>query len=348
MTLALAVSACWTSVHAAECTEPTPECVAALKAHAVRFEDYWKSALALPFEQRIGPAPAEVVDYITRDNIMRGFPNRPKVSGLPPEFRADVEQAFREIPEPVRRRIENKLAGIYFTVDLGGTGFTEAITSADGSERTGFIVLDSTVLGLRKANAWAAWKENSPFAPEPGYRLAAEIEEPANDNRRNAIQYILLHELGHVLSIGEQIHPPWTVLPQHVAATAGLEYFALSWAPPNGAERYASLFDERFPQREHVMYYFGANLMLSQAAVVYEELRATNFPTLYAATSPGDDWAEGFASYIHTVMMGKPFRIRIYQAGQLVEDYGPCWEEPRCAGKRRIIEKFLRMSSTQP
>lgn len=329
------------SALAAECTEPSPECVAALKAHVVKSQAYWEPALARPLLERIGPAPAEVVDFITRDNIMRGFPNRPRPSGLPPEFRQDVEQALLEIPSAVRQRLEEKLAGIYFAVDFGGTGFTDAVATADGSENSGFVVLDSTILSLRTANVWATWKENSPFAPESGFRLRAEIEDPADDNRRNAIQYILLHELGHILSIGEQIHPAWTKPPQDVKSITEFGYFSLSWAPPNGESRYQSLFDEHFPQREQIVYYFGATFSLGQSVAIYDALGATNFPTLYAATSPGDDWAEGFASYVHTVMMRKPFRIHIYRSGQLIEEFGPCWQEPRCAEKRSIIERFL-------
>ena len=73
----------------------------------------------------------------------------------------------------------------------------------------------------------------------------------------------------------------------------------------------------------------------------YEILERTNFATLYAVTRPGDDFAEAFASYVHTVLMQRPFAIRIYRGGRLVKAYGPCWTEPRCAEKRKIIENFL-------
>jgi len=62
---------------------------------------------------------------------------------------------------------------------------------------------------------------------------------------------------------------------------------------------------------------------------------------LYSATRPGDDFAEAFASYVHTVLMRKPWEIRIYANGKQAKVYGPCWSEARCAGKKKILERFL-------
>ena len=73
----------------------------------------------------------------------------------------------------------------------------------------------------------------------------------------------------------------------------------------------------------------------------YAALEKTNFPTLYAATNPFDDFAESFASYVHTVLMRKPFAVRIYRDGRLEKEYGSCWDQPRCAEKRKILEGLL-------
>jgi hypothetical protein len=47
-------------------------------------------------------------------------------------------------------------------------------------------------------------------------------------------------------------------------------------------------------------------------------------------------------SYVHVVMMGKPYSVSIIEDGRIVKRYGPCWSEERCAAKRRILEAFLR------
>ena len=318
------------------------DCAVVLKNHVIKTRAYWKQAFARPLEQRIGAAPAELIDFITQDNIKNEIANRPRVPTVTPEFLRDVRQAFAELPAAVKRRLEDKLAGIYFAEDFGGTGITDDIGGADSKSAAGFVVLDSTILSGHKANAWATWKENTPFTPQAGFELVAQIEGRADDNRKNAIQYILLHELGHVLSIGEKIHPPWTIETKDVRETEGFPYFSLSWAPPKGSDSYPSLFDDGFPQRKEVRYYFGAKLSAEQMVDTYDGLAATNFSTLYAATHPGDDWAEAFVTYVHTVMMNKPFAIRIFRDGKLAKEYKSCWAEKRCAEKRQIIERFLK------
>ena len=303
---------------------------------------YWESAFAIPVEQRVGVAAREVVIYLNLDNIQNGYPNKPQAVAIPGDFLKDVNDAFAELPPTVKQLIANKLAGIQFVRDLGGTGFTEYILDRASRPAAGFIVLDVDVLAKQTANAWATWKENTPFKPDAGFRLEAEIEAKGQDNRKNAIQYILLHELGHVASIGAAIHPRWDQPPGKNSTLAGYPFAQLSWRITGKDNRYASLFDASFPQRRNVVYYFGAKLAGNRMVSVYERLEHTNFPTLYAATRPGDDFAETFASYVHTVLLKRPLEIRLYRDGGIAKTYRSCWDEQRCAEKRKLLEEFLK------
>jgi hypothetical protein len=40
-------------------------------------------------------------------------------------------------------------------------------------------------------------------------------------------------------------------------------------------------------------------------------------------------------------MMRRPWRITITGPDGSAQDIGPCWSEPRCADKRRILEDLL-------
>ncbi len=315
---------------------------AALRAHAAKKLAFWKDALSKPVEQRIGPAPPELIELLALDNIANGFPNKPRPAQLAADFLNDVRGALAELPDTVKRHVAPKLAGIYFIEDIGGTGFTDQAYGHDAKPAVGFVILDPLVLAKQTANKWATWKENTPFKPDPALALEARIEAGRDDNRKNAIQYILLHELGHVLSVGGNFHPNWNLSPKNVASTAGLPFFELSWTVERREDRYATRFDDAFPQRRNVVYYFGAKLPASEMIAAYQRLEMTNFPTLYAVTSPGDDFAEAFASYVHTELMKKPFEIRILRDGRLAKTYGSCWAHERCAAKRRILELFLQ------
>ena len=311
-----------------------------LKKHPAKQPEFWKATLSRPVGERIGAAPAELIELLALDNVAHEYPNKPRASRLAPDFMADVRRAFEGIPVAVKALLGDKLAGIYFIDDIGGTGFTDEVVDAGGTPRLGFIVLDPTVLSSQKANAWATWKDNTPFKAVPGWSLEERIELDANDNRVNAIQYILLHELAHVLSIGGGFHPSWTPSPQEVPATPAYPYFDLSWRI--SGDKYASVFDAGFPRRQNVVFYFGPKLGADAMRDTYSDLERTNFPTLYAATHPADDFAEAFANYVHVVMMGRPFEVRIRHDGRVVKTYGACWSQARCAPKRKILERLLR------
>jgi hypothetical protein len=324
------------------CADTDTACLAhALAAHPVRSVDFWKADLARPVAERIGSAPPQLVEFITLDNVKNGFPERPRPAAMDAGFTQDLRDAFAELPAEVRRLFDDRLVGVYLVDSLGGTGYTDAVLDAQGKQVAGMVVLDASVLKQRTANGWATWKENTPFKRDERFRLQALIENEAHDNRKNAIQYILLHELGHVLSIGGNIHPPWNGEPKDVGATAGYGYFNLSWRIDTGANRYVTLFDGEFAQRRNVAYYFGAKLGAEDMVPTYASLVKTNFPTLYAATHPGDDFAEAFASYVHVVMMGRPWRITLSRGAEVVSVVDSCWQEARCAAKRKLLEQLL-------
>lgn len=312
---------------------------AKLRAHPARSLPFWSAAMARPLQERIGVGGDELVDYLTIDNIANGYPQRPRKPSPDPAFLAEMRAAIVELPVPVKRLLERSLAGVYLIEDIGGTGFTDEVHDASGKAGAGFIVLDPSVLRAHTANSWITWRENTPFKPDARHTLAARIAPSAADHRKGAIQYILLHELAHVISIGAKLHPSWAMPPDQVGPTAAFPYFELSWRVEQG--RYASRFDEGFAERRNVVYYFGPRLEAAQMKAAYEGLERTNFATLYSATHPGDDFAEAFANYVHVVMMGKPFEIAIREGGRPVKAYRPCWDEARCAAKRRMIEALL-------
>lgn len=325
------------------CQNDDKKCATELRSQSpIKKMSYWKSAFKKPVEQRVGSAPDELVAYLNLDNIVGGFANRPQAAIPPEEFLKDVNDAIAELPEQVKRLISKKLAGVYFVKDLGGTGYTDFINKGIFGPNAGFIVLDIDVLSKSTANAWATWKERSPFNADPQYRLDATIEASGQDNRKNEIQYILLHELGHILSLGEKIHPQWGQSKNKISLDR-YPFAMISWKNGDQSDsRYISQFESQFPLRKDTVYYFGAKLNGNQMAGVYDQLENTNFPTLYAATSLEDDFAESFVSYVHTVMLKRPLEIRIYHDGQIVKTYKSCWEEKRCATKRKFLEEFLK------
>lgn len=313
-----------------------------MRDHAAIKLAFWKSALSLPAGERVGPAPPELVQYIALDNIANDYPERPRATSPDPGLLADLKSAIADLPPEIWALFPKRLAGLYFVDGLGGTGYTDYVFDARGKPVAAFVVLDAGVLARQSANAWATWKENTPFKADTRYKLEARIEAANGDNRKNALQYILLHELGHVFSVGTDIHPPWNTEPRHIAPASKYPFFDLSWKIDRKANKYRSRFDAGFPQRACTVYYFGAKLDASEMAATYASLHGTNFPSLYAATVPGDDFAESFASYVHVVLMNRPWQITLSSDGAPVATFQSCWDEARCAAKKNQLEQLLK------
>jgi hypothetical protein len=323
------------------CPPKDAECLfKVLHTHPARRLAAWQRTMGEPLIERIAPASPELLEYLLWDNVANGYPNRPKAAAPQGTFVAEVKAALAELPRDVQLLFVTRLAGIALVDDLGGTGYTDVVIDAAERPVAGYIVLDAGVLARLTANEWATWKERSPFQPDVNWELDARIEADTQDSRRNAIQYILLHELGHVLSIGNNVHPPWTVQPKDGGPDEAYPFFRLSWRTQDN--KYMTLFDDAFALRGDVAYYFGAKLPAERMSDTYSQLAKTNFPSLYAATRPGDDFAESFASYVHVVMMGRPWEIMVRREGQKPLVFKSCWDETRCAPKRRLLEAIIK------
>jgi hypothetical protein len=44
---------------------------------------------------------------------------------------------------------------------------------------------------------------------------------------------------------------------------------------------------------------------------------------------------------VHVVLMKRPWEIAIRHDGELVMRFAACWDEPRCADKRRILQALF-------
>ena len=328
-----------------ECAATDRQCARdALRNNQAQKSTFWKDAFDRPLEQRIGLPPPELLRYVQLDNIAQQFPNKPREPTLSEDFMRDVRAAVAELPAAVKSLLLRKLVGIYLVEDLGGTGLTDTIWDDERKPVAAFVILDASVLAKQLANSWATWKENSVFKHDSQWRLVAEIELPDQNNRKNAIQYIILHELGHVLSVGSNVHPSWNIPPNEILPASNYPFYRLSWIPSRKENRHLSLFDATFPERRDIVYYFGARFTADQAPCLYKRLIGTNFVTLYGATNPGDDFAESFVTYVHTVIMKKPFSIKIYKNDELLVSLASCWNELRCASKRKILDDILQQS----
>lgn len=314
----------------------------AVKNHPIKSKKFWETFLQDNPKRAIFIAPDELIEYINLDNRKSGFKEVPKKPKVADNFYRQINDAYAEIPQAVKDKLSDKLFGIFLIKDLGGTGFTEYIVDKDGKPQSAFIILDVDVLKKNSANEWATWKENTPFKSDHEYKLRMKIQEKENDSPKYAIQYILLHEIGHAIAMNENIHPFWNIEPKDIEDLKTFPFNSLSWEIDYKENDYISKFDKsEFPQRKDVLYYQEPPFKSSQMKLIYDQLEETNFVSLYSTINPGDDWAEVFVTYVHTQMLNYPFEITISKDNKLIKTYKSCWNKKRCAKKKEIIENFL-------
>jgi hypothetical protein len=316
----------------------------AVNNHPIKTKKYWDVFLKVNPQKNIYLAPDELIDFITLDNRKSGYKERPKRPIINTEFLNKIIASYDEIPKVVKNKLDQKLIGIFLISDLGGTGFTDFIKDKYGNIVGAFIVLDVDILKQKKANEWASWKENTPFKEDPLYQLEMIIERKDMNTVKNAIQYILLHELGHVISLNEDIHPFWNIEPKDIKNLKDFSFINYSWSINYDENKYKSFFDKKeFPKRKDVIYYRKPKLKASEMKSVYTQLEKSNFVSLYGSINPADDWAEAFVTYIHTQMLKRPFEINIKENNKIIKQYKSCWNEKRCEKKKEYMQQFFEI-----
>jgi hypothetical protein len=306
---------------------------------------YWTSQLNLPLIDRLGIAPNELLLHVASVNMLASNGDTPEHVVLPPDFVADVRAAIAEIPPIILKLLDKPLLGVYFARGLGSSAITDIVFSADGKMLGAVTLLDADAFLHRSANEWANWKENSPFLPDAPYTIDVRIETPENDNRKNAIQFLLLHEFGHVLTAKSDFLPDWWIGAQKFKSTEEYDYLCLSWQIAMSGE-IIPLLREDFPNRKMISYYASEQSEQRQDGnmiqEIYQALEKTSFPTLYGSTNAYDDFAEGFVTYVHHVLMKKPFEINIKSHQETIMQCADFWSSQRARKKLNFFDHFLR------
>ncbi len=297
-----------------------------------KYPDFSQKALW----ERMTPAPDFLVDYLVRDNQVYGYPEVPKAAQCDKELLADFQMAIKELPESVKNQVKDHLVGIFTVKDLGTTGYCEVLDDFE-TKKLGIIVIDINFID-KKANEWASWRANSPFKSDGKTQARAIIETPENNTRKQAIQYIIKYEIGHLVGAVNKVHPDWN----NGGNPADFSFSKMSWVESGG--KVYSKFESLFPLRSDLRFYSFDNSSVSsdQILTAYNQLEKTSFTTLYGATNMWADFAEAYALYIHTVLQQKPWSVELQYNGETVRTYLPSLMTDQGKMKNDLLESLFR------
>ncbi|MBC8392158.1 MAG: hypothetical protein H8E17_06305 [Deltaproteobacteria bacterium] len=308
-----------------------------LKKHKARSLSTWLELAGKDIKDRILPAPDIIIDYLRKDKQFQGYEERPRKPEIDAEFFSDIVRAIVELPESVRSHFREHVVAVFLVEELGGTAYGELLRDF-GNNKLGFIVLDVGSLN-RKANEWISWRANSPFATQGTYIIEAEIEPKSNDYRKAAIQYILIHEVGHLVGVAKEAHPDWF----RGGHPQKWPFTKLSWLTWERGLKGKSKFDKTFINRSKLKFYAfkDAPLTSKEIDLTYSQLSKTDFVSLYAATNMYDDFAETYAMYVHVVLQNRPWKLRIMKDGETVREIANPILDKRCESKRVYIDRLF-------
>jgi len=297
----------------------------------------WTALQQRPLFERILAMPAEVCDFVRQVNLASGLDAEPVAAEPDAAMRADLQEALRGMPGCLLDPVDPLLLGICLGRNIGSSGVTDIVVDkADGRILGCVVLLDVDAFAGHTANSWASWKENLPFELEGGIALDVVIAAPEQDTRAGALQFLLLHEFAHVLTLDAGFLPAWWA----EVPDAPFPFLDLSWErTPLG--RFAPRPGRDFALRAEADFY-GANKLPNDAILTaYSGLEGSDFPSLYGATNPYDDFAECLATWVHVEVLQRPFRLQVAFDGVAQATLDSFWTSPRSKAKRAFMRRLF-------
>lgn len=296
----------------------------------------WLALYAHPLHTRVTPPTTDLQSFLS--SYGRSQQRACALTPITADLQADLTEALAALPERLMSLLGKSILGIFFADDLGASGLTDMVALGDGSNNIGFIiVLDRDAFAHSSANRWASWKENSAFTPDDQIQITVQIADQDHDHRVKAMRFLLLHEFGHVLATMTDICPQAWTLP--LPKLAG-HFSKHSWQT-SGSK--AIRPEQNFPHREKISFYHQQPaLHASQALDLYRDLARTAFPTLYASLDVQEDFAECFATYVHTQLLAQPYRVQVSVENAVVFTSDDFWGSSRASEKRRYMDNLFQ------
>lgn len=310
-----------------------------MKNHVVAQPEMWKVRLTRPFPKRVEPASPLVLEYLTFENALRDRP-APQAAEIKGGFARVVKTTLSKFPEELKEVLKERLAGIVAVKDLGADAQTYPVRDASGKLVAAFIALDVDRVKV-KPNDWASQRDAGIFQTGE-YSVHVKLIADAKDRAPETMQYVLLHEIGHVLALFTRYVPNRDTTP--AADWSRYAFLNLSWiAPQYRADKFGG-----FPTGVKLDFYKSPANLNAKIPEVYDWLERTNYPTLFSATDFHEDFAESFVHWVRLKRFNRPYSLSVYKGQTLVKTYLSCFAGTRCNDKAAVFEGLWKEPARTP
>jgi hypothetical protein len=263
----------------------------------------WSDTCARPRGERIG--------------LPLALQKETKVREVPADLSSELARAIDGLPRPFSRLFERHVCAVVLMHDAPFTGTARLI---DGEEQRGIILLDVDKVNMTP-NDWMSFKEASVFALAPNRRIVGRLADPDANVRAILLEFLLLHELGHVLERALS-HDELVQQFTHV-----------SWPRKDALEGSPLI---HYPVRKKV-----PPLPDDLVEPYYDLLASGPFASPATLSNTSEDFADSLSTFVHTVVRGRPWELELYEDGAPRRRLTSCWSEARCQAKRSILERLI-------
>jgi len=291
-----------------------------------------------PLTERVHILPPKIAEELRGGVFGAGFAKKIASPENAEYMLDDLRAAMDGIPESVQKLVRRRLIGVYLV---------QGLSLNDGSQAAGLaiqtinffrqyagtvILIDREGTDERPDQALAGLS----FVPLDKYgyfSLEPRLASSGRNDRVTTLRTVLLHELGHVIDADREIVPDSFNYPE---VTPGCGFACLSWRK-RGKHRHQGPLSQAVVQLErgHIReYVLGLPKTL-------EALKNSNLPSLYGSMLPEEDFADSFAMYVHTVLLGEPWELTFRIDGEIKTEIGSCFTDGRCADKREFFDALL-------
>ncbi|TGK10335.1 hypothetical protein EHO60_10700 [Leptospira fletcheri] len=290
------------------------------------------------WESRVFPLDDHSKSFVEALNRIDGFENSPVASTDLADLSRKLSKVRKRIPTRIDKLLNEQLFGIIVCENLGGTAVSGIVYEKE-IPKGGFVILDSKVL-RRKANDWITFKENSPFQ-NGKISVRIRIEEPSEDTEAAALEYILLHEFGHILAVTSGTGPD---LRDRTRKFSDRPFYQSVWRSENKS------FEDggRFRTLRKVRFYTSEFSLDKEWKNVYPILADSPFPTLYSASNADDFFAESFVSYVHVLMEKRPWTLTVHESEKILYEMNNGIEKDSLKEQRKILRRLLEDRNVSP
>ena len=193
--------------------------------------------------------------------------------------------------------------------NMPNTALTSPVETADSIKHFNITfragILNETI------SEWATWKEKSVFNDSANKTMEIQIDA----GKLDAIQYVLLHEATHVVDAILGFTPHGDIADSTMIPTAFTKDIWRLFNKP--AEQFTN------PILEKTRFRSGRIQPIASAPAIYEALKQTPFPSLYAMASCYEDAAELITIYHLTQKLNQHFVILVKDSGRVLARFEP-------------------------